>query len=77
MTSSLQEWGFEMNPYNWCVANKTVNGKQMTVVWHLENLKIYHNNGDTVGALISKLSKQYVKEADIKSTEERCTSIWG
>ena len=39
-TSSLQEWGFEIHPYNWCMANKTVNGKQMTVVCHVEDLKI-------------------------------------
>ena len=26
LTTSLQEWGFEISPYNWCVANKTVNG---------------------------------------------------
>ena len=27
LTSSLQEWGFEKNPYDWCVENKTVNRK--------------------------------------------------
>ena len=40
--SSLQEWGFEINSYNWCVKNKTVDGKQTTVVWHVGELKIYH-----------------------------------
>ena len=61
LTSSLQEWGFKINPYNWCVANKTVNRKQTTVVWHVENLKMSHENGDTVDALISKISKRYRK----------------
>ena len=27
LASSLQEWGVEINTYDWCVANKTVNGK--------------------------------------------------
>ena len=28
LTSGLQEWGFEINPPDWCVANKTVDGKK-------------------------------------------------
>ena len=44
LTSILQEWGFEINPYNLCMENKTVNGKQMTVVWHVDNLNISHEN---------------------------------
>eukprot|EP00957_Ditylum_brightwellii_P186932 14235439-Ditylum_brightwellii.AAC.1 len=26
LSSCLQEWGFEISPYNWCVANKTIKG---------------------------------------------------
>ena len=37
----------------------------MTVVWHVDDLKISHKNGDTVDALISKLIKRYGKEADL------------
>ena len=65
MTSSLQEWGFEVDPYDWCVANKTVGGKQMTVAWHVENMKIYHKNRDTVDSLINQIKKKYGKEADL------------
>ena len=32
LTSSLQEWGLEINPYEWCVSNKTVNGKKITFI---------------------------------------------
>lgn len=28
--------------YNPCVANKIVNGKQLTVVWHVDDLKVSH-----------------------------------
>ena len=48
------------------MANKTVDIKQMTVVWHVEDLHIPHKNQDTVDALINKLSKRYRKEADLK-----------
>jgi hypothetical protein len=34
--------GFEVNPYNPCVANSIVNGKQHTVSWHIDDLKSIH-----------------------------------
>ena len=55
LTSILQEWGFEVNPYDWCIANKPVDGGEMTVIWHVDDLEISNENGDTVGALISKV----------------------
>ena len=37
--------GFEVNPYNPCVTNKTVNESQMTVTWHVDDLKISNVDG--------------------------------
>ena len=34
----LEDSGFKVNPYNPCVANKTVRGSQMTVVWHVNDM---------------------------------------
>ena len=36
--------GFNINPYNPCVANKEINGSQMTVTWHVDNLKVSHKD---------------------------------
>ncbi len=33
---------FKLNPCDPCVANKEVNGTQMTVCWHVDNLKVSH-----------------------------------
>ena len=44
---------------------KTVNRKEMTVIWNVDDLEISHENGDTVDALINKFSKRYGKEADL------------
>ena len=41
------------------MANKTVNGKQLTVVWHVDDLKISHNDANVVTSLIDKLNKTY------------------
>jgi hypothetical protein len=32
----------EVNPYDICVANRQVNGKQQTVTWHVDDLKSSH-----------------------------------
>jgi len=42
LTRTLTDWGFIINPYDRCVANKTVNGSQCTVLWHVDDLKISH-----------------------------------
>ena len=38
----------------------------MTAVWHLDNLKISHKNGDTVDNLINQLNERFGREADLK-----------
>ena len=35
----LMNIGLELNPYDPCVANKTINGKQLTLVWHVDDIK--------------------------------------
>ena len=36
--NNLKSIGFELNPYDPCVANKIVDGAQLTVVWHVDDL---------------------------------------
>jgi hypothetical protein len=38
----IESIGFEVNPYNICVANRKVNGKQQTVRWHVDDFKSSH-----------------------------------
>ena len=40
-----------------------VNGKQLTIVWHVDDLKILHVDENVVTKIISKLEKQYDKDA--------------
>ena len=54
-----QKWGFTLNPYDSCVANKTINGKQCTVVWHVDDLKISHVDPDVVSQVISDLNSEF------------------
>ncbi len=42
LMTDLEGNGFVLNPYDPCVANKEVNGSQMTVCWHVDYLKSSH-----------------------------------
>ena len=53
----LKARGFCRNDYNPCVANATINGKPMTVVWHVNDLKISHADPNEVTKMISYLKK--------------------
>ena len=65
LSTSLQEWGFKINPYDWCVANKIVDGKQLTIVWHVDDLKISHANPAVVTTIIDQLKSEYGKESPL------------
>ena len=41
-TTNLKECVFETNPYDRCTANKIVNGKSLTAVWHADDFKASH-----------------------------------
>ena len=65
LTSKLVKWGFVVNNYDWCVANKTVNGKQCTILWHVDDLKISYVDPAVVTQVISQLEKEFGKEAPL------------
>ena len=48
-----------MNPYDPCVANKDINGEQLTVVWHVDDLKVSHKDENVVSAFCVKMSELY------------------
>ena len=55
LSSQLKEWGFKLNPHDFCVANKTVNHKQCTIVWHVDDLKISHEDPRVVTTILNLL----------------------
>ena len=36
--------GFNINPYGKCVAKNLINVKKMTVVWHIDDIKVNHES---------------------------------
>ena len=44
------------------MANKTINGKQCTIVWHVDDLKISHKDACVVTTILSLLDARYGQE---------------
>ena len=42
LRKDLEDYGFEANQYDPCVANKMTNGSQHTVIWHVDDLQASH-----------------------------------
>ena len=59
----LQEWGFTLNPYNKCVADKDIEGKQCKIIWNVDNLKLLHVIKDVEEDILNKLNNKFVKES--------------
>jgi hypothetical protein len=55
----LKEMGFEINPYDPYVANKMVNGTQMTIRWHVDNLMISHVSQDERMNIVQEIKNIY------------------
>jgi hypothetical protein len=56
---SLTKQGFKLNPYDGCVANKIVKGKQITICFHVDDCKISHESTKVVDATIKWLRAEY------------------
>lgn len=65
LSGFLEEEGFEANPCDSCVMNENVNGKQLTVGWHADDLKASHVNQDDLEDLIKKTEQRFGKEAPL------------
>jgi hypothetical protein len=59
LVRDLVDFGFELNPYNPCVANKMGDGLQMTVVWHVDDLKVSHLSEAAITVLVDYLKQKY------------------
>jgi hypothetical protein len=55
----LEANGFTLNPYDPCVANKMVNGKQFTITWHVDDLKLSYVDAEEVTKMIDWLKSFY------------------
>ena len=58
---TLKEMGFTLNPYDSCIANCEIEGKQCTIGWYVDDNKISHVNPDVVTMIIEKIEERFGK----------------
>ncbi len=59
LVSELKKLGFEINPYDPCMVNKMVNGTQMTIRWHVDNLMMSHVSCDKIMKKVQEIKNIY------------------
>jgi hypothetical protein len=59
LVKDLETEGYELNPYDPCMANKIVAGAQFTKTWHIDDLKLSHASSDEVTKTIEWLKSIY------------------
>ena len=51
--------GFQLNPYDPCVANKVIDGSQFTICFYVDDNKISNKDPNVVQKVISDLEKRF------------------
>lgn len=59
LKATLEEAGFEANPYDQCVFNRMVNDKQVTVAFHVDDLLVTSQSMEAVDYLIQFLESKF------------------
>ena len=59
LVAALKSYGFELNPYDACVANNTVDGSVLTICFHVDDCKISCVSAKVVDETISRLRNNF------------------
>ena len=62
LTIDLKNHSFKINPYDRCISNKIVNGKQLTAVWHVDDLKASYEENSVLEKLVERLHGEHDDE---------------
>jgi len=58
----IEQIGFVINPYDPCVANRLVNGKQHTITWHVDDVKSSHQDPSVNDEFFHWLNAMYASD---------------
>ena len=61
----VKDWRFVPNRYDSCVVNKKVDGKQLTMAWHMDNLKVSHEEERVLDEFIAMMEEEFGQEAPL------------
>ena len=58
-TKTLKYEGYELNEYDKCVAKKTINRKECTVVWYVDNNRASHVESKFIDNILEIIKKHF------------------
>ena len=64
-TKLVNEWGFTPNRYDSCVVNKMVDGRQLTVAWHVDDSKISHEKEEALDEFIGMMENEFGQDTPL------------
>jgi hypothetical protein len=73
----IDDLGFTINKYDRCTVNKIINGKQCTIIWHVDDLKLLHIDPKVLEYIISRLDEKYAQEAPLTVTRGKVHEYLG
>jgi hypothetical protein len=59
LSKQLINWGYEPNYYDRCTFNKMVEGNQVTIQFHVNDLKISHMKQSVIDSVLDDLNKEF------------------
>lgn len=69
LSKRLLDQGFLINDYDECTFNKMVNGEQLTVQFHVDDLKALHKDSKVLDGFLGELQKDFGKEEELTETK--------
>ena len=76
LVGDLEAYGFRVNPDDPCVANKMIGGRQITVCWHVDNLKISWIDANEVTKMIQWLESEYGEMHGSRRKRHNYLGMW-
>ena len=75
--ASVEKIGYKVNPYDPCVANKMINGKQHTISWHVDDVKSSHVDPKVNDDFHKWLQKEYGQVKEVTCTRDKIHDYLG
>ena len=65
----VNDWGSTPNQYDSCVVNKKVDGKQLTMAWHMDDLKVSHEKEEVLDEFIGMMEREFGQDAPLSVSQ--------
>jgi hypothetical protein len=59
LSKQLVDWGYEPNCYDRCTFNKMIDGNQITIQFHVDDLKISHVRQSVIDSILTDLNNEF------------------